>query len=309
MQPFRTTLSNNGTVAGAYSIPPPSASPAQHRPLIVGLHGGSYDHQYFDATPKCSASLASVAFGVPFVSIDRPSYGGTSSILPIPEGSDFPQETGFWLHRYILPKLWSEIGAPNQCNCIVLLCHSLGVMGGVVAAALHAQDEQALYPLGGLIASGMGDKLSLSAKTPPPSRIPVDANHALFPLDAKDAIMFKPGTVAPEVLEHSRRLNAVSPLPETAHFAAVWLPIWKQKWAAHVSTPVMFSLVEDDPFFVATKEELEICVQAFTNSVRVDGSLLRGAPHCVELSHWSQGWYGRCFGFALECSASFAISN
>lgn len=308
MQPFRFTLSNNGTVAGVHSIPPSSESPVDHRPLIIGLHGGCYDHQYFDATPKCSASLASIAFGVPFVSIDRPSYGGTSSILPIPEGSDFPQETSLWLHRYILPKLWSEIGAPSQCNCIVLLCHSLGAMGGVVAAALHAQDETPLYPLGGLIASGMGNKEPLSTRNAP-SFITVDADHAMFPLDAKDTIMFKPGTVNREVLEQSERLNAVCPLPETAQFAAVWLPVWKQKWARHVSTSVMFSLVEDDPFFVATEEEIETCARAFKNSVRFDGSLLRGAPHCVELSRWSQGWYARCFGFAMECSASFASSN
>jgi hypothetical protein len=93
MQPFQLTLSNNGTVAGLQSIPPLSAqkaprmqySPtrqntwewhrnidyhslrrggqqslsalsADNRPLIVGLHGGGYDSQYFDATPKYSAS-------------------------------------------------------------------------------------------------------------------------------------------------------------------------------------------------------------------------------------------------------------
>ncbi|KAF3398274.1 hypothetical protein F1880_005604 [Penicillium rolfsii] len=308
MQPFRLILSDNGTVAGVHSIPPPSSS-VDNRPLIVGLHGGCYDSQYFDATPKHSASLASAAFGVPFVSIDRPSYGGTSSILPIPEGSDFNHETGLRLHRHILPKIWSEFGIPNQCNCIVLLSHSLGVMGGIVAAALHAQDETPLYPLGGLIASGMGDTQSSFMKSSAPSFQSVDADHVLFPLEAKDAIMFKPGTVNLEVLEHSERLNAVTPVPETAHFAAVWLPIWKQKWAAHVVTSVMFSLVEDDPFFVATEGEIETCVRAFKNSVRVDGSLIRGAPHCMELSRWSQGWYARCFGFAMECAASFAQSS
>lgn len=71
----------------------------------------------------------------------------------------------------------------------------------------------------------------------------------------------------------------------------------------------MFSLVEDDPFFVSTEEEIKICVKSFKSSVRVDGSLLKGAPHCVELSHWSQGWYARCLGFAMECAASFASST
>ncbi|RAQ51200.1 hypothetical protein AFGD_003607 [Aspergillus flavus] len=309
MQSFRSTLPNNGTVEGVHSIPPSSATPLKYRPLIVGLHGGCYDHRYFNATPKCSASLASAAFGVPFVSIDRPSYGGTSSILPIPEGSDLFEQSGFLLHQQILPTLWREIGMPSQCNCIVLLSHSLGVMPAIITAALHAQDKTPSYPLGGLIASGMGDKQSSFTKDGPPSYLPVDNDHALFPLDAKDNIMFKPGTFDPEILEHSERLNAPCPLSEVSQFAAIWLPVWKQKWAAHVLTPVMFSLVEDDPFFVATEQEIETCVRAFKSSVRVDGSLIIGAPHCVELSYWSQGWYARCFGFAMECAASFASST
>ncbi|KAL2842079.1 hypothetical protein BJX68DRAFT_168273 [Aspergillus pseudodeflectus] len=308
MQPFQFKLSNGGVVTGIHSIPPLSASHVKHRPLIVALHGGCYGSQYFDGHPKYSASLTSEALGVPFVSIDRPSYGGTSSILPIPEGSDFYEETGIWLHRYILPALWSEIGTPNQCNSIVILSHSLGVMGGIIAAALHARDDAPLYPLAGLITCGMGNTQSSFMKSNTPDYITIDADHVLFPPEKKDAIMFKPGTTVPEVLELCERLNAVSPLPEIAQFPAVWLPVWKEKWAAQVAVPVMFSLVDNDPFFVADEEELGVCVQAFKKSARVDGSLVKGAPHCMELSHWSQGWYARCFGFAMECSATLASS-
>ncbi|RJE19412.1 hypothetical protein PHISCL_08252 [Aspergillus sclerotialis] len=309
MQPFQFTLSNNGTVAGIHSIPPPSGSRVSHRPLIVALHGGCYDKQYFDAAPDYSASLASEAFGIPFVSIDRPSYGGTSSILPIPEGTDFFQETGVWYHRYIFPKLWSELGVPNQCSCIVVLAHSLGVMGGIIAAALHAQDNAPLYPLGGLIANGMGNTQSEFMLSTPPQFLSVGPDHVLFPPESKDTVMFKPGTVTREILGHTERLNAVSPLAEVAHFAAQWLPTWKEKWAAQVSAPVMFCLVDDDPFFLVTEEEIDVCVRAFKNSSRVDGSFVKGAPHCMELSHWSRGWYARCFGFAMECAASLACLN
>lgn len=310
MQSFRYTFGDNGTVTGALFVPPSPASPLTYRPLIIGMHGGCYDHQYFDATPKYSASVASAAFGVPFVSIDRPSYGGTSSVLPIPQGTDFFEQSAILLHQKILPELWRKIGVPNHCNCVVLLCHSLGVMPGIITAALHAQDEKPLYPLGGLIASGMGDKQSsVMTSGDPPSFIPVDENFALFPLEAKDKVMFKPATFDPEILGHSERLNTASPVTEVTQFAAAWLPVWKEKWAAHVSVPVMFSLVDDDPFFVSTEDEIETCVKAFARSVRVDGSLLRGAPHCVELSHWSQGWYARCFGFAMECAATFSVST
>ncbi|KAF9869984.1 hypothetical protein CkaCkLH20_12593 [Colletotrichum karsti] len=309
MQPFKYSLPKNGTVTGAHCIPPSQVSPAEYRPLIVALHGGGYDHQYFDATPRNTASLTSTAYGVPFVSIDRPSYGGTSCVLPIPEGSKFPQETARLLHNYILPKLWTEIGLPNHCNSIVLLCHSLGVMSGIVTAGLHAQDAAPAYPLSGLIASGMGDKQSTFMKNTPPFFSLVDENHASMPIEAKDTVMFKPGTVTQEVLDQSKRLDSPMPIAESALFASEWLPVWKEKWAPLVKAPVMFSLVEDDPFFVATKEEVEVCVRAFSNSSRVDGSFLLGAPHCVELSHWSQGWYARCFGFALECAATLGVSQ
>jgi hypothetical protein len=308
MQPFKLITSNNGTVTGAHSIPPPSSSPVKYRPLIVALHGGCYDHQYFDALPQYSAAIASAAFSIPFVTIDRPSYGGTSSILPIPADSDFTTQSALALHHSILPALWNEFGAKNECTCIVLLCHSLGVMPGVATAALHAQGSptQSEYPLGGLIASGMGDTQSAIMRGSTPSYPRVDDDHALAPVGPKDAVMFKPGTYAPEMLHESERLNAVVPVAEIAEFASKWMPVWKERWAPSVRVPVMYSLVEDDPFFVATQDEVDRCVRAFTSSVRVEGSLVRDAPHCVELSYWSQGWYARCFGFAMECAASFA---
>ena len=155
----------------------------------------------------------------------------------------------------------------------------------------------------------MGHTQSSYMKNNPPSFQPLNDNYASFPLEAKDTVMFKPGTVEAEVLEQTERLDAPIPVAEATTFPAVWLPVWKEKWAAHVSVPVMFSLVDDDPFFVTDEEELEGCAKAFTKSVRVDSSLVKRAPHCVELSRWSQGWYARCFGFALECAANVATSN
>jgi len=305
MQKFQYTFSQNGTVTGAQSIPPSSASPV-HCPLIIALHGGGYDHQYFDATPKTSATVASTAFGVPFVSVDRPSYGGTSSVLPIPDNSTFHEQSGDLLHRQIIPEIWRKIGIPNNCNCVVLLCHSFGVMPGMVTAAMHAKDEKPSYPLGGMIASGLGNEQPSHTRDSPSPYLQTDDEHYQFKVDAKDGIMFKQGTCDPEILKQSPRLNAIFPVAEVADFASSWLTSWKETWAIHVTVPVMFSLVDDDPFFVVNEEELQICINAFENSVRVDGSLIKGAPHCVELSHWSQGWYARCFGFAMECATSLA---
>ncbi|RAK72677.1 uncharacterized protein BO72DRAFT_439052 [Aspergillus fijiensis CBS 313.89] len=308
MQPFKLAMANDATVSGIHYFPSTSTASACHVPLVVALHGGTYDCQYFDATPRFSASATSASLGVPFISINRPGYGDTSSPSPIPEGSNFFAETGFWLHRYILPALWSEFGIPLNCTCIVLLCHSFGSMGGIVAAANHAKDPELKYPLGGLILSGMGDEQSESMKQSPAPQPNAGPNSVVFPLQFKDQVMFLPGTVDSEVLDSSERLNAASPYAEMLQFPGNWLPVWKEDWAIHVKAPVMFALVQDDVFFKATKEEVKTCIEAFKNSSRVDGSLVKGAPHCMELSYWSQGWYARCFGFALECAASLALA-
>ncbi|PIG80480.1 hypothetical protein AARAC_001627 [Aspergillus arachidicola] len=144
----------------------------------------------------------------------------------------------------------------------------LGVDGRDYRRCSPRSRRQPLYPLGGLIASGTGNT-QFSFMKPTPAFINVDTDHVLFPLDKRDVIMFKLETTVPEVVELCDRLNAVSPLPKIVQFPAVWPPVWKE---THMSVPVMFTLVEDDPFFVADNDELEISVQAFKKSVRVDGS-------------------------------------
>ncbi|KAL4886046.1 hypothetical protein BJY04DRAFT_213585 [Aspergillus karnatakaensis] len=316
MQPFTLPLPDNATVAGIHSIPSPlslksTSSPASSRPLIVALHGGTYDSSYFNGTPETSASTTSTSLGIPFVAIDRPCYGGTTSFLPLPEGSDFNEESGRWLHEYILPALWARFG--EGCNALVLLCHSLGGMSGIVAASLHARDESPKYPLGGIIVSGLGDKTPVmseaEAEAARSAYVKVGPDYLLLPVGIKDRIMFRAGTCDGDVLAQSERLNAATPEAEIRDFRGSWMETWKEKWAEHVVVPVIFSLVERDPFFVATREEVGVCLRAFMKSVRVDGGLMNGAPHCMELSYWSRGWYVRCFGFAMECSVGIAVGK
>ncbi|KAL5051296.1 hypothetical protein BDW71DRAFT_170739 [Aspergillus fruticulosus] len=103
-------------------------------------------------------------------------------------------------------------------------------MGGIIAAAMRGQDENPLYPLGGLITFGMGDKPPSSTESAPPNmHIRIGPDHVLMPLDIKDKVMFRPGTCSPEVLAQSKRLNAATPDVEIQHFLRVWLPTWQEK--------------------------------------------------------------------------------
>ncbi|KAL3464009.1 hypothetical protein BJX64DRAFT_276188 [Aspergillus heterothallicus] len=249
---IQTPTPNGGTVAGIHSIPIEPSPSLQH--------------------PRQNSAL-----GVPFISIDRPCYGGTSSFLPIPKDFDYAIETDTWLHRYILPTLWAEFGVPSQCNCIVLLSHSLGAIGSTVVGAMHAQDQEGnkstAYPLGGIIISGLGGQLIPSMVENPLPEPNAPPDHAVFPVAFKDALMFVPAW------------DRSSGYPS----------LHGGEWAAHIVAPVKFTLV--DCFWVGSEEHVRSCVEAFKKRSQVDGSLVRGAPHCLELSVWSQGW----------CAASFSL--
>ena len=135
MQPFTLTLTNGATLTGLANLPEALPTGPNFKPLMVGLHGGSYSSDYFHVDEKHTAALASNGLGIPWVAVDRPGYKGSTSFYPIPEGSSYHKTLGEWLHRLILPALWQKFGEPQGCTSMVLLCHSLGTPGAVIAAA------------------------------------------------------------------------------------------------------------------------------------------------------------------------------
>jgi len=185
MRKFKLALPSGTTITGRHSIPTPSPPPSMssdseraHRPLIVAFHGGSFSSAYFDLDETHSAKTLSDALHVPFVAIDREIHLDLSSAGP---SSSYQEEDGKRLHTEILPAVWKEFGktqAPGcnwNCNSVVLLAHSMGCVGAIVAAGLWALDEQQKkmksgnggddekeeeqhgkpsYPLAGIILSG-----------------------------------------------------------------------------------------------------------------------------------------------------------
>jgi len=311
MEPFSIKLQNGSTLTGIHSIPPQTSGP-RYKPLIVALHGGTYNASYFDADEKHTAKTQSQALGVPFVAINRPSYGGSTSLYPLPTGVSFHEVLGDLLHKQILPALWATYGVPAGCSALILLPHSLGTPGVVVAAAHHAADPASAssYPLAGAVISGFGTILANSEYRPAPA---VEGFVRMVP-SIKDAVMLPAGTVDPGVHDQSERLNEPMPWEEIAHVIPgvlqdappelVWLASWRDRWAPKVKVPLMLAVAEKDALWNGSEEHLRDWMSCFTASERVDGSVLKGAPHCIELSYWASGWYARCFGFALECAAS-----
>lgn len=117
-----------------------------------------------------------------------------------------------------------------------------------------------MYPLGGLIASGLGD----AHKDPSFTEDYLDnedLGYETISVEAKDATMFPPGTAPAEMFEQSQWLNTPTPRSATALFKRVYLSVWKETYAVHVKIPVMFALV---------RIMLQTCAGAFRNSPRVD---------------------------------------
>lgn len=322
MQPFRLVLPNGATLTGLYNLPEPS-SPAytavadRNRPLLIAIHGGSYSSAYFDADPRHSASLCSNGLGVPVVSIDRPLYQGSSSFYPSEKGKTYHEALASWLHRHILPTLWKEFG--KGCGSMALHCHSLATPSAVILAGWVADQQQAEggpgeelqeYPLAGLTISGFGSQDTAQVVeqggTPPPDQLP---EYIDFPVDAKDGRMIPRGTADPAIYEQSHKLNNRMPCVELRDYKAIWADGKWRDLCGRVKVPVMIGLAELDALWVGTEEHVKEFAGGFAASGRVDASVVKGAPHCIELSYWAQGWYARSFGWALECAATYAVEK
>ncbi|KAL8871697.1 MAG: hypothetical protein Q9174_002529 [Haloplaca sp. 1 TL-2023] len=139
MDPFSLQLPSGGTVTGLRTPAFPAVLP-KDTPLIVGIHGGGYSSAYYHTTPTNSAAPYSTFLRVPFLSIDRPAYKGSTAIkTPLPEDSTYLQEEGKHLHHEILPAIWAAYSKEYGVSSIVVMAHSLSVPMTVVTAALHAE--------------------------------------------------------------------------------------------------------------------------------------------------------------------------
>lgn len=306
MDSFKITLPNGNVLTGLHNLH--SSAISSRTPLLVALHGGSYTAKYFDVDENHTASFASNGLRVPFVAINRPGYLDSTSLLPIPKGSNYPQEYGAALHRHILPALWTEFGQPNGCNSIILLAHSLGTTGAIIAAGLYAKEIDKTYPLAGISFSGFGTQVAGPAPQPAKDSNGLPPPTITFPPAFKDSVMLQEGHADPSIYQYTESLNHSILFEELDSVMTECFPNWAE-WAARVEVPVMVGVAGHDLMWKGTEEHLKDILSAFTGSSKLDGALVTGAPHNMEMSYWSRAWYARCFGFALECATLFSLSQ
>ena len=304
MQNFNLQFADGNSLAGRLCIPLQTSKVAKDIPLLVCVHGGSYDAEYFDMDPEHSVAGISQALKIPVISISRPSYGESTPLSPTADNRSWGEQQGQYLNATILPALWKEFGTLSGATCVVLLAHSIGAMVATVAAGCHTGTEG--YTLAGLITSGIGVKHVEQSKEQMILLLGDQTESVFFDPIAKDAVMLQlphKELVDPGVSIHTERLNKPVPTAELHDINLVWLKHW-HKYSAAIHVPLMYGLGEFDGLWVSSTEAVQQYKSAFPASPRVEGGIIPMAPHCIEMSFQSQGWLSRCFGFARECAVS-----
>jgi pimeloyl-ACP methyl ester carboxylesterase len=309
MQTFDLRLPGGNTLAGRIYVPVQPSKSQKYLPLIICVHGGSYDADYFDADPQHSVKFASQALHVPVISISRPSYGGSTPLPAITDGRSWGEQQGQYLNTTILPEVWREFGARSGATGVVLLAHSIGAMVATVAAGCHLGTEG--YPLAGLITSGIGVEHVEQSRTEMIKLLSGQPESILFDSQPKDALMLQiphKHLVDPSVCMHTERLNKLVPTAELHDINTIWLGHWK-KYSTEIRVPLMYGIGEFDGLWVSTEDAVERYKSAFPNCPRIECGIIPMAPHCIELSLQGKGWLYRCFGFAYECAISQGLMS
>lgn len=170
----------------------------------------------------------------------------------------------------------------------------------MVAASLYATGANASYPLAGLIISGWGcrpNAASQQARLTWTKEERKQNRHLLMLSDAKFH-------AADEKMKAHLAEQTVDPPPEEAAecVAGPWVNYFPS-FAEHIIVPIMFGIGEHDWLWHGTHDHVREFSTFFPSCARFDGSVVQGAPHAIEWSHYGYGWYARCFGFALEVAA------
>ena len=313
MHSFTLDLDDGSRVSGLASLPdlPPSLD-LTSLPLIVCLHGGTFDARYYDATPALSIENITSLFHVPVVSIHRPSYGETTPIPELPPNQTFMQESAKRLNSSILPAVWRKYG--TYASSVVLLSHSIGAAVAIIVSGLHtirAAKGEAEYPLSGLIVSGLGSSW-ISPNDELDEINTLITPEGLWPAELRAKMMLKPqlDVCALEAVKAAIEMNPPAPPAEIGDVAAGWLGYWRT-YAREITVPVLYSLPEFDCFWPRKSldadrgkvvDRVREFADAFEKSEAVATGTLLGAPHCVEISKQGRSWYLRCVGFAMECA-------
>lgn len=302
---FTAILPDGKTLTGMNHFP--QKAPVCHvsaLPLIIAVHGGSYTSEYFDADENHTIRHISQSLGIPVIAINRPGYHGTTKLPETRAQSSFIVEQGVYLHKTILPFLWTMHASKLGAASIFLYAHSIGGAISVVAASLHGSETILTeYPLCGISISGVGSNvkpLSIEEFSNDPKKML--GISIRFPNDLKDLLMLGPPKLYdPAILRQTERLQHQITVEELYDINFLWRDYWR-KYAAEVRVSVLYSIGEYDELWNKTDQDVKEFAEGFVKSPSVETRRLLYAPHCIEHSLQASGLILRTLGFAIECA-------
>ncbi|KAJ5595559.1 uncharacterized protein N7459_001767 [Penicillium hispanicum] len=308
MEVFKLNLDDGGVLTGRLALPS-KKPPTQFVPLLVCLHGGTYDSEYFDASPECSIGQISDALQVPVIAIDRPGYGeGHHHVPPATTEVTYAQQQGRYINTKLLPALWRKYQPKSGATSIVIMGHSVGAMMATVAVGSYVGTEG--YPLAGIITSGIGAEHDPAVSANLKSMVKPGTQSLTFDPALKDAMTRPQGRhlADPAVTKSCARLNRPVPVGELMDINTTWSLYW-HRYSKAVQVPLMYGLSEFDGLWTSTPEMVLKYRDSFPSSPRIECGIVPQAPRCIEHSYQSRGWLTRCVGFALECAVWYALKD
>ena len=281
-------------------------------PLLVLVHGGSYDCDFFDLDDKHSVrQWASI--GVPVVALNRPGYGSTTPLSVTARNGNvnetFIERHGRWLNDLALPSVWEHFSKSLHVSSLVLYGSSIGGAVATVSTGLCGRDRAPKYKQAGLVLSAMG-----ATPNSAPLRSLYDGKKGstepiVVPKELQESLAAgkMAGLYNPDLLRQDKGKHVTSGA-ELHDINVEWPEYWRS-YAETVRVQVLYTLGDTDELWHVSPAKVNEFVQAFPNSPWVESRLLINAPHVPEFSAQCSGFYLRVFGFALECAASFAIQE
>lgn len=233
------------------------------RPLIVCIHGGGCNANYFDLPGFSFCDLA-VARGYSLVLINRPGHGGSSPTY----ATDFTS-----IASAILAHIHDTISVHRPTSRWLLLGHSIGAAVATIIAG-----EICPAHLVGVALSGIGDKPTSAAWA---WQRELDAALPGAALSS-DLLFGPPGSFswrAPKALRHAAEPWQTAEVHEA-------LDHWPSRFvsSAHgVKVPVHIRLAEAEQIWDTGQDAVERVAKLFDSAPRVDAGLLPEGGHLYEV--------------------------
>jgi pimeloyl-ACP methyl ester carboxylesterase len=262
-------------------------------PLVIALHGGTYDCGYFDIPGHSLLDTAS-ALGVPVIALDRPNYAGSSPLT----GDDSIISSNAEVVAEAIGSIRDEhgAGAPG----VVLVAHSIGA---AVATTIAATPRS--WPLLGLATSGCLVRVpaeSAAAWAALPDIAMID-----LPVPLKDQLMFGPESTYDDAMPAaSHPSNTLVPKAELLDITGGWIAR-RAEVCGRVAVPVHHRQGEFDHLWVTSQDEIDEYRAGFTAAPSVDVELLPGCGHCIDFHLPGEDFQRSQLQFALAVAEGAAV--